>query len=76
MECYRCKARERCAAVVQPGSVTCVWNRMRYVGGTHADDAPPRQAGSYCQFCGRPLREIGRKRYCNNVNCVNRFVDV
>lgn len=53
----------------------CMVNRMRY-GGTHADDGPPKQAGHFCQFCGQPLREIGRERFCNNVNCTNRFVNV
>ncbi|MFQ7018164.1 MAG: hypothetical protein ACLRRI_00720 [Oscillospiraceae bacterium] len=48
---------------------------MRY-GGTHADDAPPRQDGGFCQYCGQPLREIGRERFCNNVNCRNRYVSV
>lgn len=44
MECYYCKAKAYCIAATQPGSVVCMVNRMRY-GGTHADDAPPRQAG-------------------------------
>lgn len=59
----------------QPGSMVCLVNRMRY-GGTHADDAPPRQVGGFCQYCGQPLREIGRERFCNNVNCRNRYVSV
>lgn len=75
MECYYCKAKGKCGAEVQPGSVICTINRMKY-GGTHADDRPPRQAGGFCQYCGHPLREIGRQRFCNNVNCQNRFVDV
>lgn len=45
-------------------------------GKPHADDGPPKQAGHFCQFCGQPLREIGRERFCNNVNCTNRFVNV
>lgn len=62
-------------AAAQPGSVMCMVNRMRY-GGTHADEGQPRQAGHFCQFCGQPLKEIGRERFCNNVNCRNRFVSV
>lgn len=62
-------------AAAQPGSVMCLVNRMRY-GGTHADDAPPRQAGNFCQFCGQPLRVIGTERFCNNVNCQNRYINV
>ena len=75
MDCYYCKAKEYCIAAAQPGSMICLVNRMRY-GGTHADDAPPRQAGGFCQYCGRPLREIGQERFCNNVNCQNRYVSL
>lgn len=75
MDCYYCKAKKYCMAAAQPGSMMCLVNRMRY-GGTHADDAPPRQVGGFCQYCGQPLREIGRERFCNNVNCRNRYVSV
>ena len=75
MDCYYCKAKKYCMAAAQPGSMMCLVNRMRY-GGTHADDQPPRQAGGFCQYCGQPLREIGRERFCNNVNCRNRYVSV
>lgn len=68
MDCYDCKAKSVCAAVVQPGSVICLMNRMRYCG-THAEEEPQRQQGDYCQYCGQRLREIGRERFCNNVNC-------
>ena len=75
MDCYDCKAKSVCAAVVQPGSVLCLMNRMRYCG-THAEEEPRRQQGDYCQYCGHRLREIGRERFCNNVNCRNRYVSV
>ena len=71
------------AALVRGEGLCCVFrvhndgliNRMRY-GGTHADDAPPRQAGNFFQFCGQPLRVIGTERFCNNVNCQNRYINV
>lgn len=44
MDCYNCKAKSVCAAVVQPGSVICLMNRMRYCG-THAEEEPRRQQG-------------------------------
>lgn len=75
MDCYDCKAKSVCAAVVQRGSVMCLMNRMRYCG-THAEEEPRRQQGDYCQYCGHRLREIGRERFCNNVNCRNRYVNV
>lgn len=43
MECYNCKAKSVCAAVVQPGSVLCLMNRMRYCG-THLEAAPTTAA--------------------------------
>lgn len=75
MECHNCKAKNVCIAAAQPGSVVCLINRMRY-GGTHAEEAIRRQQGDYCQYCGYRLREIGRERFCNNVNCRNRYVSV
>ena len=75
MDCYDCKAKSVCAAVVQRGSVICLMNRMRYCG-THAEEEPRRQQGDYCQYCGHRLREIGRERFCNNVNCRYRYVNV
>lgn len=75
MDCYYCKAKENCMAAVEPGSVICMVNRMHH-GGTHADDVVNKQPGDYCQYCGRRLREIGRERFCNNVNCQNRYVNV
>lgn len=74
-ECYFCKAKQYCIAAAQPGSVICMINRMRY-GGTHADDTPTKQTGTYCQYCGKKLREIGQQRFCNNVQCLNRYKDV
>lgn len=75
MNCYDCKAKEVCIAAAEPGSMICMINRMRY-GGTHADDGPQRQHGDYCQYCGCRLREIGCERFCNNVKCQNRYVNV
>ena len=57
MDCYDCKAKSVCAAVVQRGSVICLMNRMRYCG-THAEEEPRRQQGDYCQYCGHRLRLI------------------
>ena len=73
--CYTCKAKGECSAAAQPGSIMCMINRMRF-GGTHADEEPTRQPGRFCQYCGHPLREIGPVRFCNNVNCPNRFQNV
>lgn len=73
--CYSCKAKSVCAAVVQPGSVMCIANKLRS-GATHADEESTRQSGRFCQYCGHPLRVIGTERFCNNVNCQNRFNSV
>lgn len=39
IDCYNCKAKTKCIAAAEPGSVICAVNRLNY-GGTHADDAP------------------------------------
>lgn len=76
VECYDCKAKGTCSAVVQQGSVMCMMNRLRYCG-THAEEEQrKRQEGDFCQYCGQRLRVIGRERFCNNVNCRNRFESV
>ena len=75
MRCHSCKAKNVCSAAVQPGSIICSLNLMRY-GGTHADNCPPTQAPEYCQYCGHPLKVIGSERFCNNVRCNNRFMIV
>lgn len=75
MDCYYCKAKNECTAACEPGSIMCTVNRMRY-GGTHADDMPKRQPGSFCQYCGKPLKVIGYERFCNNPQCENRFMNV
>ena len=72
MKCYNCKAKAHCIAAVQPGSVMCKINLIKY-GGTHADDGQP---GNYCQYCGKRLRVIGTERFCNNVNCEHRYINV
>lgn len=51
MDCYDCKAKSVCAAVVQPGSVICLMNRMRYCG-THAEEEPRRQQGDFASIVG------------------------
>lgn len=76
MNCYDCYAKAYCMAAAEPGSVVCMINRMMRYGGAHADDRPPRQAGDFCQYCGQRLRVIGTERFCNNVNCPNRFESV
>lgn len=73
-ECINCKANTKCIAAAEPGSIVCVVNRLRYCG-THDEDSPkPRPA--YCQYCGHEMRVIDNKRFCNNVRCLNRYVDI
>lgn len=72
-DCRNCRAKSQRIAVAEPGSVMVI-NRLKY-GGTHTDDLADRRA-TYCQFCGKPLRIIGTERFCNNVNCFNRYESV
>lgn len=75
MDCYNCKAKSHCEAVVQSGSVMCTLYRLRYCG-TKMDEPAKKQPGDFCQYCGHRLRVIGSERFCNNVNCTNRFENV
>ena len=75
MACYKCKAKHNCMAAVQENSVMCMLNKMRY-GGNHAEEEQYRQEGSFCQYCGNPLKVYGSERFCNNPQCRNRYVNV
>lgn len=46
-DCAKCKEKTVCKAVVYPGSVICLMNRMRQCG-THAEEDARRQPGEYC----------------------------
>lgn len=75
MSCYNCKAKLNCSSAVQEGSVMCMVNKLHY-GGTHGEEEPQRQVGSFCQYCGKPLKVYGSERFCNNPRCQNRYVNV
>jgi hypothetical protein len=75
MSCYNCKAKHNCSSAVQEGSVMCMVNKLHY-GGTHGEEEPQRQVGSFCQYCGKPLKVYGSERFCNNPRCQNRYVNV
>ena len=53
-------------------------NRLR-TGRTKVDvlshEAEPANP-QYCAYCGKPLKVIGTERFCNNVQCLNRFQSV
>ena len=73
--CDYCEANEHCILACQPGSMLCMVNRLRY-GGTHADELRREKDVKFCQYCGRRLRAIDSKKFCNNPNCINRYEDV
>lgn len=31
---------------------------------------------TFCAYCGKPLKIVGTERFCNNVQCFNRFQNV
>ena len=75
MDCYNCNAKSHCEAVVQPCSVMCTIYRFCYCG-TKMDEPAKKHPVDFCQYCGHRLRVIGGERFCNNVNCTNRFESV
>lgn len=79
-ECRGCESIDECPTAVQPGSLMCLSKRMsnRQTKGQQikaADGYTPTLGGN-CRICGNPLRIIGTQRFCNNLNCLNIFVEV
>lgn len=55
-------------------------NLMQH-GGTKSEPETPRSISvklspTYCAYCGKPLKIIGTERFCDNVQCFNRFQNV
>ena len=76
--CQNCGAKSYCIEACQPGSVVCLANLLR-TGRTKADISSYKATPTspqYCAYCGKPLKVIGTKRFCNNVQCLNRFQSV
>lgn len=79
-DCSICKARAYCWEAVEPGSIMCGINLMQH-GGTKSEPETPRSISvklspTFCAYCGKPLKIIGTERFCNNVQCFNRFQNV
>lgn len=72
MDCSSCGVRFRCPLAAEPGSFACTLTRVMYGG----EESPYRKHGTpkFCPFCGKPLKVIGTERFCNNVQCENRFI--
>ena len=72
MDCSSCGVRFRCPLAAEPGSFACTLTRVMYGGG----ESPYRKHGTpkFCPLCGKPLKVIGTERFCNNVQCENRFI--
>ena len=74
--CVNCAARHKCGAAVEYGSIMCTINRMQS-GQTKGDFVSPKRSEPlYCQYCGKSLKIIGNQRFCNNVQCLNRYKEV
>ena len=76
--CQNCGAKGYCIEMCEPGSIMCLLNRLRS-GRTKADvlsHEAPLINPQYCAYCGKPLKVIGTERFCNNVQCLNRFQNV
>ena len=72
MDCSSCGVRFRCPLAAEPGSFACTLTRVMYGG----EESPYRKHGTskFCPLCGKPLKVIGTERFCNNVQCENRFI--
>lgn len=74
MDCSSCGVRFRCPLAAEPGSFACTLTRVMYGG----EESPYRKHGTpkFCPLCGKPLKVIGTERFCNNVQCENRFLSL
>ena len=72
MDGSSCGVRFRCPLAAEPGSFACTLTRVMYGG----EESPYRKHGTpkFCPLCGKPLKVIGTERFCNNVQCENRFI--
>lgn len=72
MDCSSCGVRFRCPLAAEPGSFACTLTRVMYGG----EESLYRKHGTpkFCPLCGKPLKVIGTERFCNNVQCENRFI--
>lgn len=72
MDCSSCGVRFRCPLAAEPGSFACTLTRVMYGG----EESPYRKHGTpkFCPLRGKPLKVIGTERFCNNVQCENRFI--
>lgn len=73
--CDYCKANAHCILACAPGSMLCKLNRLTY-GEMPEYEAKNTKNVFFCQYCGRRLRVIDSKKFCNNPNCINRYEDV
>ncbi len=72
MDCSSCGVRFRRPLAAEPGSLACTLTRVMYGG----EESPYRKPGTpkFCPLCGKPLKVIGIERFCNNVQCENRYI--
>ena len=76
IDCYSCPAKSACPAVCQRGSIMCMIKLLQS-GASHADvEEKHAIAPKFCAHCGKPLKVIGTKRFCNNASCGCRYVNV
>ena len=76
IDCYSCPAKSDCTAACQRGSIMCMIKLLQS-GVSHADVEEKRAISpEFCDYCGQPLKVIGAKRFCNNVSCRCRYVNV
>ena len=72
MDCNSCGVRFRCPLAAEPGSLACTFTLFMYGGEKRPYQTPGTP--KFCPICGKPLKVIGTERFCNNVQCENRYI--
>lgn len=73
VDCVSCRVRFRCPSKAEPNSLACILTLTTY---GQREESPYQTPGTpkFCPICGKPVRVIGTERFCDNVQCVNKYI--
>lgn len=75
MNCSSCEARHTCLLTIDPNSIACM-EHLILESVPKAMESPCQTPSTpkFCPICGKPLKVVGTERFCNNVQCENRYI--
>lgn len=73
MDCVSCRVRFRRFSKAKPNSLACILTLTTY-GQREESLYQAPGTPKFCPIFGKSLWVIGTERFCNNVQCENRYV--